>query len=268
MIDLQQLGYEDKYYKLLTSINNIMGMLDTVKVYLISNNADIMPLSSILKDLDTYSSYNIEDFETKYNNLLFMVNRVISKLDFARFIYKNDLFVINMLNNIIDKLSNCANLNYKALYIEYQPIQQTQTIKNLSTASNNDNNNNNQSIVELANAPDPKPIEIKINSLVKSEKVVKEVKKQEIKETNKENIFNGVYVFENAQNLKSMFYNSNDNKLLMTFKKSNKTYLYNNVTSAVISKLIKHDKENNHATSYFNKEVVNNKNKYNYKLIA
>ena len=54
----------------------------------------------------------------------------------------------------------------------------------------------------------------------------------------------------------------------MTFKKSNKTYLYNNVENVVISELIKHDKENNHATSYFNKEVVNNKNKYSYKLIA
>lgn len=267
MTDLQQLGYEDKYYKLLTSINNIMGMLDTVKVYLISNNADIMPLSSILKDLNTYSSHNIEDFETKYNNLLFMVNRVISKLDFARFIYKNDLFIINILNNIIDKLNNCANLNYKALYIEYQLIQQIQTTKNLSTVNNNDNNNK-QSFTGLVDIPEPKPIEIKINSLLKSENVVKEAKKQETKETNKNNIFNGVYVFENAQNLKSMFYNSNDNKLLMTFKKSNKTYLYNNVENAVISELIKHDKENNHATSYFNKEVVNNKNKYSYKLIA
>ena len=264
MTSLQQLEYEDKYYKLLTLINNIMGMLDTVKVYLISNNADIMPLSSILKDLNTYSSRNIEDFEIKYNNLLFMINRVISKLDFTRFIYKNDLFVINMLNNIIDKLNNCANLNYKALYIEYQPIQQAQTIENLSTV----NNNNKQSFTELVDIPDPKPIEIKINSLVKSEKVVKEVTKQETSTTNKNNLFNGVYVFENAQNLKSMFYNSNDNKLLMTFKKSNKTYLYNNIENAVISELIKHDKENNHATSYFNKEVVNNKNKYSYKLIA
>ena len=267
MTSLQQLEYENKYYKLLTLINNIMGMLDTVKVYLISNNADIMPLSSILKDLDTYSSHNIKDFEIKYNNLLFTVNRIISKLDFARFIYKNDLFIISMLNNIIDKLNNCANLNYKALYIEYQPIQQTQTIKNLSTVNNNDNNNK-QSFTENVNIPDPKPIKIKINSLVNSENVVKEATKQEIKETNKNNIFNGVYVFENAQNLKSMFYNSNDNKLLMTFKKSNKTYLYNNVENAVISELIKHDKENNHATSYFNKEVVNNKNKYSYKLIA
>ena len=267
MTDLQQLEYENKYYKLLTLINNIMGMLDTVKVYLISNDINIMPLSSILKDLNTYSSRNIEDFEIKYNNLLFTVNRVISKLDFARFIYKNDLFIINMLNNIIDKLNNCANLNYKALYIEYQPIQQAQTSQNLSIVNNNDNNNK-QSFTELVDIPDPKPIEIKINRLAKSEKVVKEVTKQETKETNKNNIFNGVYVFENAQNLKSMFYNSNDNKLLMTFKKSNKTYLYNNVENAVISELIKHDKENNHATSYFNKEVVNNKNKYDYKLIA
>ena len=106
MTDLQQLKYENKYYKLLTLINNIMGMLDTVKVYLISNDINIMPLSSILKDLNTYSSRNITDFEIKYNNLLFTVNRVISKLDFARFIYKNDLFIINMLNNIIDKLNN------------------------------------------------------------------------------------------------------------------------------------------------------------------
>lgn len=267
MTDLQQLEYENKYYKLLTLINNIMGMLDTVKVYLISNDINIMPLSSILKDLNTYSSRNIEDFEIKYNNLLFMINRVISKLDFTRFIYKNDLFIINMLNNIIDKLNNCANLNYKALYIEYQPTQQTQIIKNLATVNNNDNNNK-QSFTENVNIQDPKPIEIKINSLVKSENVVKEAKKQETKETNKNNIFNGVYVFENAQNLKSMFYNSNDNKLLMTFKKSNKTYLYNNVENAVISELIKHDKENNHATSYFNNKVVNNKNKYDYKLIA
>lgn len=251
---------ELNYYKIVTELNNIKQKIEVLCNYCNINNKSAMPLYNIIQEFKNDCNNLVIDYNVKYNNCLIILNKIVCKLDYTRLIY-NDLFITNVVNNIINKVNIAYNLNYKLLQLDNNVNINYNNYNNVIV---NNNNYNNGTITEVTDNTDTKKQE-------KNEIVIKGIIDNNNNNNNKSvitNNYNGIYFFKSAKNLKSLYYTEKSNKLLITFKKSNKTYLYNNITMDIIANLINKDKNNEHATSYFNAIVVTNKEKYPYKCIV
>ena len=263
---MEQMEYQNEYWKILVKTNNVCGMMSALKVYVETNNInlDITPLQNCMEDLNILcnnQNNKQSDFKSLYNEAIILLNRSVSKMDMLRFYYKFDCYIVTLLSNIVESLNIIANLNYKACTLKVNP----NTLEEEKRGYTEEEEKNIK----------PQIIKVKLNYDEEKEnkRNNKKVNKtsfdfvddttnfdEYIKNSDKE------YVFKNAQNLLKMTYNKAGMET-MTFKKSNKTYTYKNIDMDFVNKLIEADRQNNHPTTLFLSEIVAYKEKYPYALI-